>query len=93
MIPLFELSRELAEQKELLPEILEIFQAFYRDLLLFQHGRPDGPMTAAEGYCSGTTDLLTVRLTGSFTLDGELFACAGDTMRVQSSEAVRFVPL
>jgi DNA polymerase-3 subunit delta' len=41
MIPLFELSRELAEQKELLPEILEIFQAFYRDLLLFQHGRPE----------------------------------------------------
>jgi hypothetical protein len=67
--------------------------AFLRRVPRLLRGRPDGPMTAAEGYCSGTTDLLTVRLTGSFTLDGELFACAGDTMRVQSSEAVRFVPL
>jgi len=40
IVPLFELARELSEQKEQLPEILEIFQAFYRDLLLFQYGRP-----------------------------------------------------
>lgn len=40
IVPLFELARELSEQKEQLPEILEIFQAFYRDLLLFHHGRP-----------------------------------------------------
>jgi DNA polymerase III subunit delta' len=36
--PIFELARTLAEEKERLPEILEIFQAFYRDLLLFHHG-------------------------------------------------------
>jgi DNA polymerase III subunit delta' len=41
IIPLFELARELSEQKEQLPEILEMFQAFYRDLLLFRHGRPE----------------------------------------------------
>lgn len=39
--PLLELSRQLADEKEYLPEILEIFQAFYRDLLLVLHGRPD----------------------------------------------------
>lgn len=37
--PVCELARALAEQKERLPEILEIFQAFYRDLLLLHHGR------------------------------------------------------
>jgi len=41
VIPLFDLAHELAEQKEQLPEILEMFQAFYRDLLLFHHGRPE----------------------------------------------------
>jgi DNA polymerase III subunit delta' len=41
IIPLFELARQLSEQKEQLPEILEMFQAFYRDLLLFRHGRPE----------------------------------------------------
>jgi len=40
-IPLFDLAEELAGQKEQLAEILEMFQAFYRDLLLFKHGRPD----------------------------------------------------
>ena len=32
---------ELATEKELLPDILDIFQAFYRDLLLLKHGRPE----------------------------------------------------
>lgn len=44
ILPLFTLARELAEEKERLPEILEIFQAFYRDLLLFRHGRPEAEM-------------------------------------------------
>lgn len=38
VLPLFDLSRQLAEEKERLPEILDILQAFYRDLLLLQHG-------------------------------------------------------
>jgi len=41
IIPIFDLAQELAEQKEHLAEILEMFQAFYRDLLLHKHGRPD----------------------------------------------------
>ncbi|WP_429885447.1 DNA polymerase III subunit delta' [Geoalkalibacter halelectricus] len=40
VLPLFDLSQELADQKEQLPEYLEILEAFYRDLLLSLHGRP-----------------------------------------------------
>ncbi len=39
-IPLFKLADELAAEKEILPEIIDIFQAYYRDLLLLKHGRP-----------------------------------------------------
>lgn len=38
IIPLFDLATELAEDKEHLPEILEIFQSFFRDMLLHRHG-------------------------------------------------------
>lgn len=41
VFPLMELAQELANDKDQLPEILEIFQAFYRDLLLMAHGRPE----------------------------------------------------
>lgn len=41
IFPLMELAQELASDKEQLPEILEIFQAFFRDLLLLLHGRPE----------------------------------------------------
>jgi DNA polymerase-3 subunit delta' len=44
VVPLFDLAENLAAEKELLPEILEIFQAFYRDLLLFKHGRPENEL-------------------------------------------------
>lgn len=40
-LPLFELAAELAEEKERLSEILDILRAFYRDLLLCQHGWPE----------------------------------------------------
>ncbi|BCR05134.1 DNA polymerase III subunit delta' [Desulfuromonas versatilis] len=40
VLPLFDLAQVLADEKERLGEILEIFQAFYRDLLLVRHGRP-----------------------------------------------------
>lgn len=43
-IPLFKLAEELAGDKDILPEILEIFQAFYRDLLLLKHGRPQSDL-------------------------------------------------
>ncbi len=38
IIPLFKLAEELAAEKDRLQEILEIFQAFYRDLLLYRKG-------------------------------------------------------
>ncbi|WP_298036845.1 DNA polymerase III subunit delta' [uncultured Desulfuromonas sp.] len=41
ILPLFDLAEALAKEKESLPDILEIFQAFFRDLLLFHHGRPE----------------------------------------------------
>jgi len=41
IFPLMELAQKLAEDKEQLPEILDIYQAFYRDLLLLLHGRPE----------------------------------------------------
>ena len=41
IVPLFKLADELAAEKEQLPEILEIFQAYFRDLLLLRHGRPE----------------------------------------------------
>jgi len=41
VIPLFKLAEELAAEKEQLPDILDIFQAFYRDLLLLKNGRPE----------------------------------------------------
>jgi DNA polymerase-3 subunit delta' len=40
-IPLFKLAEELNSEKEKLAEILDIFQAFFRDLLLLKNGRPD----------------------------------------------------
>jgi len=43
-IPTFSLADELATEKELLPEILDIFQAFYRDVLLLKHGRPESEL-------------------------------------------------
>jgi DNA polymerase-3 subunit delta' len=44
IFPLFDLAQELAEEKEILPEILDIFQSFYRDLLLLLHGRPENEL-------------------------------------------------
>jgi len=44
ILPLFNFAEKLAQDKEILPEILEIFQAFYRDLLLYRHGRPESEL-------------------------------------------------
>ncbi len=38
VIPCLELAKTLADDKDRLPDVLEMFQAFYRDLLLFHHG-------------------------------------------------------
>jgi DNA polymerase-3 subunit delta' len=44
VLPLLDLAAEIAEEKERLPDILDIFQAFYRDLLVFLHGRPESEL-------------------------------------------------
>jgi len=41
ILPLFELAQSLAEEKDRIFDILDIFQAFYRDLLLYRQGRPE----------------------------------------------------
>ncbi|PLX99318.1 MAG: DNA polymerase III subunit delta' [Desulfuromonas sp.] len=41
ILPLLELARELASDKELIPDLFEILISFYRDLLLYRMGRPD----------------------------------------------------
>ncbi len=40
-IPTLSLAEELAEEKESLQDVLDIFQAFFRDLLLLKYGRPE----------------------------------------------------
>ncbi|SHI72356.1 DNA polymerase III, delta prime subunit [Malonomonas rubra DSM 5091] len=40
-VPLFKLAETLNAEKEHLTEILDIFQAFFRDLLLLKNGRPE----------------------------------------------------
>jgi DNA polymerase-3 subunit delta' len=44
VLPIFDLAQSLAEEKERLPDILDILQAFYRDLLLYQHGRSESDL-------------------------------------------------
>lgn len=39
-LPLLELAKELAAEKESIPQTLELLQAFYRDLLHYRYGRP-----------------------------------------------------
>lgn len=41
VVPIFELAATLAAEKDQAHAILEILQAFYRDLLLTQYGRPE----------------------------------------------------
>jgi len=38
ILPLLQLAQDIAEEKDLVFDILEIIQAFYRDLLLLKHG-------------------------------------------------------
>lgn len=44
ILPLFNLAEKLAQDKDTLPEILDILQSFYRDLLLYRHGRPQNEL-------------------------------------------------
>jgi DNA polymerase-3 subunit delta' len=44
ILPILEFAEKLAGDKATLPDILEIFQAFYRDVLLTLHGRADADL-------------------------------------------------
>jgi DNA polymerase-3 subunit delta' len=44
ILPVLEFAEQLAGDKAVLPDILEIFQAFYRDVLLTLHGRDAGEL-------------------------------------------------
>lgn len=44
ILPLMKLAEELEKDKENIEDILDIFQAFYRDLLLLGQGRPEGEL-------------------------------------------------
>ncbi len=68
-IPTFNLADELATEKEYLADILDIFQAFYRDILLLKHGRPESELvnqdmreTLARQSRTLTTDSLAKKL-------------------------------
>lgn len=41
VLPLLELAGTLAAEKEMAPDILEVLQSFYRDLVMYLQGRPD----------------------------------------------------
>lgn len=41
ILPILDFAEQLAADKAVLPDILEIFQAFYRDVLMTLHGRSD----------------------------------------------------
>lgn len=56
-------------------------------------GRPGRLMTPEHGYHSRGLGHLCLRFHGSYTLDGELFAHAGDTMTIDTSVPIRFIPL
>jgi DNA polymerase-3 subunit delta' len=43
-LPTLEFAEQLAGDKASLPDILEIFQAFYRDVLLTLHGRDNSEL-------------------------------------------------
>ncbi len=44
VLPLFELARQLADDKEQLPDVLEILLSFYRDLLLYRQGSQESEL-------------------------------------------------
>ncbi len=67
--------------------------AFLRSLPRLLRGRPGDTLTKARGYHSIGLTTLDVRFCGPLTLDGELFSSDGDTIRIRSSQPLRFLTL
>jgi hypothetical protein len=68
-------------------------RSFLRHVPRLLAGRPSRGMGPEHGYHSGTVEGLTLSFTGSYTLDGELFANAGATIRICATHPIRFVSL
>ena len=44
VLPLLDLAKEMAAEKETIPDTLEVLQSFYRDLLVYSQGRPESAL-------------------------------------------------
>lgn len=66
---------------------------FLRSLPRLLRGRPGPALTPTRGYHSTGLNALDLRFVGPLTLDGELFSSDGDTIRIRTSEPLRFLML
>lgn len=76
-IPIFSFADELAMEKESLMEILDIFQAFYHDLLLLKYGQPEKELV--------NLDLLKILHNQS-----ETTTTSGILLKLKALESTRF---
>ena len=77
IIPTFSLADELEGEKEILSDILDIFQTFYRDLLLLKHGRSEEELV--------NLDLLEI-----LHRESQLFTTASLMLKLKALESARF---
>ena len=77
IIPTFSFANELEKEKESLADILDIFQAFYRDLLLLKHQQP------AE-------DLVNQDLLELLQQQNQLTTTASLLLKLKALESARF---
>jgi len=77
IIPTFSLADELEAEKELLSDILDIFQAFYRDILLLRHGQAEEELV--------NMDLLEI-----LHKQSRLLTTASLMLKLKALEAARF---
>ncbi len=77
IIPIFKLAEQLAGGKDQLTDILDIFQTFYRDLLLLKHGRP-------------ATDLVNLDLQEILTRQVDKETTEGLLQKLKALDAGRF---
>ncbi|WP_321371875.1 DNA polymerase III subunit delta' [uncultured Desulfuromusa sp.] len=77
IIPTFSFADELESDKEILPDILDIFQAFYRDVLLLSHGRSE-------------EDLVNLDLLDILNKQSQLFSTTSLMLKLKALDAARF---
>ncbi|MEE4253175.1 MAG: DNA polymerase III subunit delta' [Desulfuromusa sp.] len=77
IIPTFAFADELEVEKETLPDVLDIFEAFYRDILLLKHGRTEEELV--------NLDLLEI-----LHRESQLFTTASLISKLKALESTRF---